>query len=82
MLFLSLLNFGAVEVILMLRVWILWEKNRTIGILLIMIFVIGLALGLGLIHVEVKVGNVFMHPLLYLISFLFSTFSHWHSSVS
>jgi len=54
MLFLSFLNFGAVEVILMLRVWILWEKSRRIGILLIMMFVIGIALGLGLIHVEVK----------------------------
>lgn len=74
MLFLSLLNFGAVEVILMLRVWILWEKSRRIGILLIMTFVIGLALGLGLIHVEVQVQNVFTHPLLYLISFFFQYF--------
>ena len=61
MLFLSLVNFGAVEVILMLRVWILWEKSRKIRILLITVFVVGLALGLGLIHVEINVGDVF-HP--------------------
>ena len=70
MLFLSLVNFGAVEVILMLRVWILWEKSRTIRTLLITVFVAGLALGLGLIHVDINVRNVFTHPLLFLISFL------------
>lgn len=59
MLFLSLLNFGAVEVILMLRVWILWEKSRTIRTLLIVVFVSGLILGLGLIHLNIQVGNVF-----------------------
>jgi len=82
MLFLSFLNFGAVEVILMLRVWILWEKSRRIGVLLIAVFVIGLALGFGLIHFDIKVGNVFILPLLSLISFHFSTLSHWHNSVS
>jgi hypothetical protein len=82
MLILSLLNFGAVEVILMLRVWILWEKSRKIGTLLISVFVIGISLGLGLIHLDIKVRNVFIPPLLYLISFHSSTLSHWHSSVS
>ena len=55
-----MVNFGAVEVILMLRVWILWEKNRAIGVLLIVVFLIGLSLGVGLIHVNIKVGNVFV----------------------
>ena len=73
MLFLSLVNFGAVEVILMLRVWILWEKSRKIRILLITVFVVGLALGLGLIHVDINVGIGFTHPLLYLNSIIFST---------
>jgi len=52
-LFLSVINFGAIEVILMLRVWILWEKSRTIGILLSLVFVIGGILGLGLIRVDI-----------------------------
>jgi hypothetical protein len=82
MLFLSLLNFGAIEVILMLRVWILWEKSRAIGTLLIVMFVIGLTLGLGLVHVDIHVENFFPRPLLYLTPFLFSTLSHWHNSVS
>jgi len=82
MLILSLLNFGAIEVILMLRVWILWERSRAIGTLLIVVFILGLVLGLGLIHLNIQVANIFPRPLPYLISFLFSTHSHWHNSVS
>jgi hypothetical protein len=43
----------------MLRVWILWERNRAIGVLLTVVFLIGLTLGVGLVHVDIKVGNVF-----------------------
>jgi len=70
MLFLSVLNFGAIEVILMLRVWILWERSRAIGTLLVVVFILGLVLGLGLIHVNIQVANTFPRPLPYLISFL------------
>ena len=58
-----MINFGAIEIILMLRVWILWEKSRAIGILLITVFVLGLLLVLALIRVDIKVGNVFIPPL-------------------
>jgi len=52
-LLLSLVNFGAVEVILMLRVWILWEKSRKIGILLSIVFVLSMILALALIRVDI-----------------------------
>lgn len=47
----------------MLRVWILWEKSRTIGILLTLVGVISGLLGLGLIRVDIKVGNAFIPSL-------------------
>jgi hypothetical protein len=56
-LLLSMINFGAVEVILMLRVWILWEKSRVIGILLTIVFFVGIILGVGLVHADIKVGT-------------------------
>jgi hypothetical protein len=51
-------NFAAIEMTLMLRVWILWEKSRTIARLLTVVSVISFILAIGLIHVNIKVGNV------------------------
>jgi len=52
-LFLSLVNFGSVELIFMLRVWILWEKSRRIGILLIVLFLAGIFLGVALVRLNI-----------------------------
>lgn len=57
LLLLSMVSFGAVEIILMLRVWILWEKSRAIGILLTIVFFVGIVLGVGLVHADIKVGT-------------------------
>jgi hypothetical protein len=51
-------NFGTVEIILMLRVWILWERNRWIGLFLSAVFLIGLCLGVGLMHAHIKVSHI------------------------
>jgi hypothetical protein len=72
-LFLSLVNFGSVELIFMLRVWILWEKSRRIGILLIVLFLAGIFLGVALVRLNIPVGDVFILSLLAdLVSFQYS----------
>jgi len=53
---LSLVTFASVEVIFMFRVWILWEKSRAIGTLLIVVLSILVCFGVavGLFHLNLK----------------------------
>jgi len=50
-------NYGTVEIILMIRVWILWERNRWIGFFLSAVFFVSLCLGIGLAHAHIKVAR-------------------------
>lgn len=48
-------NYGTVEIILMIRVWILWERNRWIAFFLSAVLLVGLCLGIGLMFARIKV---------------------------
>jgi hypothetical protein len=51
----SKLNFAIVEIVLMLRVWALYDRSKRVGAFLVTLFVVGLSasFALGKLHPQV-----------------------------